>query len=81
MQRSTRSKSGSARTVGVEIESLQNRITRAELRQRQLYNTVNALAREVGVSIGGPCTRCGQCHVLIKNRRMYCPQCTNERYL
>ena len=64
-----------------EIDSLRSHVATIDLRHQQLHNTVDALAKQVGVSVGRPCTECGQCHVLIKDQRLFCPRCGHERYL
>ncbi len=58
-----------------------DRLERNELQIDRLENTVNALARETGISIGGPCGECNLGHLLIKQEIMYCPKCGYEQYL
>jgi exosome complex RNA-binding protein Csl4 len=57
------------------LADLRDRIDAAERRQRRLRNTVAALGREVGVSLGCPCSRCDECYLLVADGRMYCPRC------
>lgn len=64
-----------------QLAVLADRLEATERRQQQLQNTVAALAREVGVSVGGLCGHCGESHTLIKDGSMYCPRCGHLRSL
>ena len=58
-----------------ELAALTERLDVIERQQHQLKRTVRAIARETGVSIGPPCTRCQQCHLLVRSGALYCPAC------
>lgn len=58
-----------------EVATLTERLDEIENRQGLLKRTVEAVAREAGVSIGCPCTRCQRCYMLVKNGSLYCPAC------
>ncbi|WP_187432870.1 hypothetical protein [Natronococcus pandeyae] len=59
----------------LRLETLATRLEAAETRQQQLERTVAGLARESGLSVGSPCTRCDRSNILMKSGFMYCPEC------
>ncbi|PCR89728.1 hypothetical protein CP557_03765 [Natrinema ejinorense] len=69
------------RATPVELAVLNDRLEAAERRQRQLQNTVAALGREVGVSVGCLCGHCDESFTLVKAGRMYCPKCGHGQSL
>ncbi|MEY7849811.1 hypothetical protein AB7C87_11515 [Natrarchaeobius sp. A-rgal3] len=54
---------------------MERRLETTEIRLERLQNTLDGVARATGVSIGGPCNRCGRSHVLIEGGRIVCPEC------
>ncbi|ELY46196.1 hypothetical protein C496_01476 [Natronorubrum tibetense GA33] len=62
------------RTVS-ELRDVTARLERIETRLPLLENTLRAVAREAGVSIGCPCDRCERSYLLIANGMMTCPTC------
>lgn len=61
-----------------EMATRSKRDERTDLEQHveRLETTVRALAREVdATTLGGPCSRCGQCLLFKREDRMYCPHC------
>lgn len=68
-------------TLAAEIELLQRRVAATEHTQDLLRNTVVALARESGQTVGSPCSRCDQSYVLITDGMLYCPTCRDRRTL
>ncbi|NKE35132.1 hypothetical protein GWG54_04720 [Natronococcus sp. JC468] len=69
------------RAVTARLEAATERLDTLEGRQRQLERTVAAVAREAGVSVGSPCTRCDRSHTLVKSGLVYCPECGYRRTL
>ncbi|WP_408958375.1 hypothetical protein [Natrinema sp. 74] len=69
------------RAIRAQLAALGERLEESEQRHRQLHNTVAALGREVGVSVGAPCSRCAESHTLIADGYMYCPRCGHRRSL
>ncbi|MDS0477775.1 hypothetical protein [Natrinema sp. 1APR25-10V2] len=63
------------RVLRAQLADLNERLEASEQRHRQLHNTVTALGREVGVSVGSPCGHCNESYMLIKRGCMYCPRC------
>lgn len=82
MRRSTRPpKHQHSHSVSAQLAVFNDRLEATERRQRQLENTMAALGREVGVSIGCPCARCEESYTLIKAGSMYCPRCGHQQSL
>ncbi|MDF9746957.1 hypothetical protein [Natrinema salsiterrestre] len=69
------------RDTAVQLAVLSDRLEAAERRQRQLQNTIAAIGREAGVSVGCLCGHCEESYTLIKNGDMYCPRCGHRRSL
>ncbi|SEP90402.1 hypothetical protein [Natrinema salaciae] len=69
------------RTLSAELASFRSRLEAAERRQTQLRNTVAAIGREAGVSVGCPCGHCDESYTLIKDGTMYCPRCGHRQSL
>ena len=69
------------RTVRGQLARLTDRLEVAERRHLQLRNTVSALGREVGVSVGSPCDHCDESYMLIRDGEMYCPRCGHRHSL
>ncbi|WP_254530880.1 hypothetical protein [Natrinema gelatinilyticum] len=67
------------RTTTAQLIALNERLEVIERRHCMLQNTVEALGREAGVSVGSPCSHCDQSHMLIKDGHMYCPHCGHRR--
>ncbi|WP_459810085.1 hypothetical protein [Halopiger thermotolerans] len=67
------------RETTAAIDTLRARVTALEREQRLLQTATCALAREVGVTIGGPCSRCGRSYVLVTTDTMHCPACGDGR--
>ncbi|AEH35340.1 hypothetical protein [Halopiger xanaduensis] len=67
------------RETAAAIDALGARVTRLEREQRLLRTTTCAIAREAGVTIGGPCSRCGRSYVLVASNTMRCPACGDGR--
>ncbi|MFP9059658.1 hypothetical protein ACLI4R_03890 [Natrialbaceae archaeon A-chndr2] len=57
------------------VPTLADRVERLERQHRRLANTVAALARHAGISVGPPCTACGDCYLLFEHGRLRCPAC------
>ncbi|WP_440771226.1 hypothetical protein [Natronorubrum sp. DTA28] len=51
------------------------RLERIETRLPLLENTLRAVARQAGVSIGSPCGHCERSYLLVANGMMTCPTC------
>ncbi len=64
-----------------EVAALADRLDVIERHQEQLKRTLRAIARESGVSIGCPCNRCQQCHMLVKHGSLSCPVCGYQESL
>jgi hypothetical protein len=69
------------RAMTARLESLATRLEATEKRQRQLERTIDGLARETGLSVSYPCTRCNRCYLLSKCGLLYCPECGYKRSL
>ena len=69
------------RSLAARFESLDARLAAAERRQLQLKHTLDALAREAGVTVGCQCSACERSYTLVKNGHMYCPACGANRSL
>ncbi|WP_254764293.1 hypothetical protein [Natrinema marinum] len=63
------------RALRAQLAAISERLEATERQQQQLKNTITALGREVGVSVGCPCGRCNESYMLIKQGSMYCPRC------
>ncbi|WP_394740641.1 hypothetical protein [Natronococcus roseus] len=71
----SRSEATHQRAVINRLEATTKRLETIENRQRQLERTIAALARETGLSVGCPCTRCSRSFTLVKSGVVYCPEC------
>lgn len=69
------------RLTAAELAALDDRLEATERRQRQLQNTLAALARETGLSMGCVCGYCDESYTLIKDGTMYCPRCGHRHSL
>lgn len=58
-----------------DVTELVDRLDAVERQQRQLKRAIDAVARQSGVSIGCPCTRCEQSYLLVADGRLSCPAC------
>ncbi|WP_254524218.1 hypothetical protein [Natrinema caseinilyticum] len=67
------------RAMSAQLAALNERLEVIERRHCKLQNTVEALGREAGVSVGSPCSHCDESYMLIKNGHMYCPHCGHRR--
>ncbi|RKD94991.1 hypothetical protein [Halopiger aswanensis] len=67
------------RETAAAIDALRARVTALEREQRLLRTATCAIGRETGVTIGGPCSRCGRSYVLVMNNTMRCPACGDGR--
>lgn len=68
------------RRLAHQYDQLRERIAETELRVEQLQNTLGAVAKEVGdVSVTHPCRRCERCFVLVRDDRLFCPECGYHR--
>lgn len=76
-----RTKSREYRALQARLEDVVARLELTEMQLRQLETTIHALARETGVSIGGPCDRCNRSRLLIKDHQLSCPTCGYRRSL
>lgn len=68
----------SKRGLSEEIESLREQLSKVEEEQALLRNALFGLARESDLSVGGPCSKCGESYTLIKHGLMSCPSCRNR---
>ncbi|WP_226006779.1 hypothetical protein [Natrinema salinisoli] len=69
------------RDTASQLAALSDRLEAAERRQRQLQNTIAAVGREAGVSVGCLCGHCEESFTLIKAGSMFCPRCGHRRSL
>ncbi|WP_226479590.1 hypothetical protein [Natrinema amylolyticum] len=69
------------RQISAELTALSDRLEATERHQRQLENTIAALAREVGLSMGCLCGHCDESYTLIRSGTMYCPRCGHRQSL
>ncbi|WP_440764936.1 hypothetical protein [Natronorubrum sp. DTA7] len=58
-----------------ELRNVTARLERIETRLPLLENTLRAVARQAGVSIGCPCGHCERSYLLIADGMMTCPTC------
>ncbi|WP_436343777.1 hypothetical protein [Natronorubrum sp. FCH18a] len=58
-----------------QLRDVTARLERVESRLPLLENTVRAIARQAGVSVGCPCTRCERSYLLVADGMMTCPTC------
>ncbi len=63
------------RTSQPDLERIVARLETAEQRLVQVQNTLDGVAREAGVSIGCPCSRCDRSYLLVKGGALSCPLC------
>lgn len=63
------------RPIAAQLAALNERLEVAERQHRQLRNTVSALGRELGATVGSPCVHCEESYLLIKDGSMSCPRC------
>ncbi|KMT45833.1 hypothetical protein EL22_27035 [Halostagnicola sp. A56] len=69
------------RALSAELEQMTARLEATERRLGRLQNTVNAVAREAGVSMDGPCGHCGRSHLIVADGTLRCPSCGYRRSL
>lgn len=69
-------------------ESVRRRLERVIDRQQAierdlelLETTLKAVAKEGELSISGPCGKCGQSLLFIRDQELFCPQCDFRRSL
>lgn len=79
--RPSRAKLADQRAVIDRLEATTKRVETLEDRHRQLERTVAAVARETGLSLGCPCTRCNRSYTLTESGVVYCPECGYRRTL
>lgn len=71
-----------------EVRAIQHRLKDVCDRQEELdgrlemiENTLQAVAEEQGLSIGGACTDCERSLLVIEDGRLSCPVCDTQRQL
>lgn len=69
------------RAIQHRLEDVIDRQEELDGRLEMIENTLQAVAEEQGLSIGGACTDCGQSLLVIENGRLSCPVCGNQRQL
>lgn len=69
------------RAIQHRFEDVVDRQEELEGRLEMIENTLQAVAEEQGLSIGGACTDCEQSLLVIDNGRLSCPVCDTKRQL
>lgn len=62
-----------------QLQEMTARLDQVESRLQLLDRTVHAVARQSGISVGGPCNRCERSCLLIADGMMQCPTCGYQR--
>uniref|UniRef100_A0A7D5KU14 Uncharacterized protein n=2 Tax=Natrinema halophilum TaxID=1699371 RepID=A0A7D5KU14_9EURY len=61
------------------LAELESDLETTRVRIQQLENTLRGVVRNLdNISIGGPC-RCGESMLLIRQKKIFCPECGYQR--